>query len=95
VIDTQLASDAEFLPLLPSERGASHAAGIAVGEEVAAARLARAATDGSDAVWSGTIPVGPGFWLNGPPPPQPLSPRYDTPQTAQTPARVAIAQFWQ
>jgi hypothetical protein len=45
VIDTQVASDAEFLPLLPSERGASYAAGIAVGEEVAAAGLARAAME--------------------------------------------------
>jgi hypothetical protein len=73
-IDAQLAADASFLPRLPSERSADYAAGIAVGEQVAAAVLAHAATDGSDAIWTGTIPVGPGFWLNGPPPLQPLSP---------------------
>jgi membrane-associated phospholipid phosphatase len=76
VIDAQLAVDALFLPRLPSERSTSYTAGIAIGEQVAAAVLARAATDGSNAAWTGTIPVGPGFWLNGPPPLQPLGPRW-------------------
>lgn len=73
-IDAQLAADAVLIPRLPSERSADYAAGIIVGEQAAAAVLARAATDGSDAVWIGTIPVGPGFWLNGPPPLQPVGP---------------------
>jgi membrane-associated phospholipid phosphatase len=30
---------------------------------VAQKALARAATDGSDAVWSGTVPTGPGMWV--------------------------------
>ncbi|HSK18265.1 MAG TPA: vanadium-dependent haloperoxidase [Longimicrobiales bacterium] len=73
-IDAQLASDAVLLPQLPSERSADYAAGIIVGEQAAVAVLERAATDGSAAIWSGSIPAGPGFWLNGPPPLQPVSP---------------------
>jgi membrane-associated phospholipid phosphatase len=73
-IATQLASDAEFFATLPSERSADWAAGVAVGEQAAAAVLAYATTDGSTAVWTGTIPVGPGFWLNAPPPAQPIGP---------------------
>jgi membrane-associated phospholipid phosphatase len=73
-IDAQFAADAAFLPTLPSERSADYEAGIVLGEQVAAAVMARAATDGSDAVWTGSIPVGPGYWLNGPPPLQPLNP---------------------
>jgi membrane-associated phospholipid phosphatase len=36
--------------------------------------LARAATDRSSAVWTGTIPVGPGYWTNAAPPAQPVAP---------------------
>lgn len=74
VAAAQLAADAAYFPALPSERDADFAAGVAVGEEVAAAVLARAAADGSDAVWTGTIPAGPGYWRNAPPPAQPLAP---------------------
>jgi membrane-associated phospholipid phosphatase len=74
VVAAQLATDAAYFPALPSERDADFAAGVAVGERVAAAVLAHAATDGSQAVWTGAIPVGPGFWRNAPPPAQPLAP---------------------
>jgi membrane-associated phospholipid phosphatase len=39
------------------------AAGRRIGERV----VARARTDGSDAVWQGTVPVGPGLWVPTPP----------------------------
>jgi hypothetical protein len=38
-------------------------AGMALGQAVAQKALARAATDGSDAVWTGTVPTGPGLWV--------------------------------
>src|SRR5262249_2085583 len=37
-------------------------AGMEIGRKVAELVIARAKTDGSDAVFSGTIPTGPGFW---------------------------------
>ena len=58
-VAAQLAVDAREVPTLPSERHADFAAGVAVGRSVAAAVLARAATDGSAAVWTGTVPQGP------------------------------------
>ena len=74
VVQAQLAADRAYFPGLPSERDADFAAGEDVGRRVAAAVLARAATDRSNAVWTGTIPTGPGFWRNAPPPAQPLAP---------------------
>jgi membrane-associated phospholipid phosphatase len=74
VVDAQLAADRAELRSMPSERDADFAAGEAVGRGVAAAVLARAATDRSDAAWTGTVPVGPGYWRNAPPPAQPLGP---------------------
>jgi membrane-associated phospholipid phosphatase len=41
-------------------------AGMALGQAVAQKALARAATDGSDAVWTGTVPTGPGRWVLAP-----------------------------
>jgi len=38
-------------------------AGLALGQAVAQKALARAATDGSDAKWTGTVPTGPGLWV--------------------------------
>jgi membrane-associated phospholipid phosphatase len=38
-------------------------AGLALGTQVAEKANARAAADGSDAKFTGTIPTGPGFWL--------------------------------
>jgi len=37
-------------------------AGHALGQMVAQKALARAATDGADAKWTGTVPTGPGLW---------------------------------
>jgi membrane-associated phospholipid phosphatase len=38
-------------------------AGFALGQTVAQKALARAATDGSDVKWTGTVPTGPGMWV--------------------------------
>ena len=38
-------------------------AGFALGQAVAQKALARAATDGSDSKWTGTLPTGPGMWV--------------------------------
>jgi membrane-associated phospholipid phosphatase len=38
-------------------------AGVTLGQAVAQKALARAATDGSDAKWDGTVPTGPGLWV--------------------------------
>ncbi len=38
-------------------------AGFTLGQAVAQQALARAATDGSDAKWTGTVPTGPGLWV--------------------------------
>ena len=46
-------------------------AGFALGQAVAQKALARAATDGSDAKWTGTVPTGPGMWV-GKEPMEPL-----------------------
>jgi membrane-associated phospholipid phosphatase len=37
-------------------------AGFALGKAIAQKAIARAAADGSDAVWNGTVPTGPGLW---------------------------------
>ena len=50
-------------------------AGFALGQAVAQKALARAATDGADAKWTGTIPTGPGFWV-GKDPLEPLQGTY-------------------
>jgi membrane-associated phospholipid phosphatase len=38
-------------------------AGFALGQAMAQKALARAATDGSDTKWTGTVPTGPGMWV--------------------------------
>jgi PAP2 superfamily len=48
---------------LASPGSSAFARGTAIGELV----VARAASDGSDAVWTGTPPEGPGFWVPTPP----------------------------
>ena len=50
------------------------AAGEGLGTSVAQAVLARGATDGSTAVWTGTAPTGAGIWFSAPLPARPLSP---------------------
>ncbi len=52
-------------------------AGLALGQAVAQKALARAAGDGSNAKWAGTIPTGPGFWV-GKDPLEPLEGTYKT-----------------
>jgi membrane-associated phospholipid phosphatase len=49
-------------------------AGFALGQAVAQKALARAATDGSDAKWTGTVPTGPGMWVGK----EPLEPLQGT-----------------
>jgi membrane-associated phospholipid phosphatase len=46
-------------------------AGFTLGQAVAQKALTRAATDGSDAKWAGTVPTGPGMWV-GKEPMEPL-----------------------
>jgi hypothetical protein len=46
-------------------------AGFALGQAVAQQALVRAAADGSDAKWTGTVPIGPGIWV-GKDPVEPL-----------------------
>src|SRR5499426_2951585 len=46
-------------------------AGFALSQAVTQKALARAATDGSDAKWTGTVPTGPGLW-SGKDPLEPL-----------------------
>jgi membrane-associated phospholipid phosphatase len=46
-------------------------AGFALGQAVAQQALARAASDGADAKWTGTVPSGPGMWV-GKDPVEPL-----------------------
>ena len=72
VIDSQLAADAAQ----PAPKHESFAAGVAIGQGIAARVLARAAADRTTLPFTGTIPVGPGFWRNAPPPAQPLAPRW-------------------
>src|SRR5262249_55641249 len=52
-------------------------AGMEIGRKVAELVIARAKTDGSDAVFSGTIPTGPGFW-RGTNPLEPLAGTWGT-----------------
>lgn len=73
-IDAQLASDASLVSSVASGCAAQFAAGVAAGRVIGAAALARAATDRSTAVWTGSVPKGPGFWVGAAAPAQPLSP---------------------
>lgn len=74
-IDAQIAADATYFPAFSSEADANYAAGSAIGKTVASAVMARAATDRTDAVFTGTLPSGPGFWVNVPPA-VPIAPRW-------------------
>jgi PAP2 superfamily len=40
---------------------------LAIGRVIGAVAVARARRDGSDAVWTGDVPVGPGLWVPTPP----------------------------
>jgi hypothetical protein len=52
-------------------------AGLQLGRDVAAEVIKRAKSDGSDAVWTGTVPTGPGFWIGT----NPVEPMHGTWQT--------------
>jgi len=69
-IDAQLATDAASFPALPSERDANWEAGVAAGRAVAVSVIARGAADRSTAAWTGTVPMGDGYWIPTPPKPQ-------------------------
>jgi len=73
-VTAQLVSDRAYFVTIAAETAFDFAAGEAVGAGIAAQVLARAATDGSNAIWTGTIPVGPAFWSNAAPPAQPVTP---------------------
>ncbi len=73
-VTAQLASDRTYFRTITAEAAFDFAAGEAIGASVAAQVLARAATDGSNAMWTGAIPVGPNYWTNAAPPAQPVAP---------------------
>ncbi|MEP6833137.1 MAG: vanadium-dependent haloperoxidase [Gemmatimonas sp.] len=75
VIDAQVAADATYFPAFASEADASYSDGTSIGKTIGTSVLARAATDRTDAVFTGTIPTGAGFWVNVPPA-QPIAPRW-------------------
>jgi membrane-associated phospholipid phosphatase len=52
-------------PLLADRKHPKHA--LAAGRQIGERLVARARTDGSDAVFQGTVPVGPGLWVPTPP----------------------------
>jgi hypothetical protein len=73
-IDSQLSADSASVAAVATTCGAQFVAGVTTGRAVAAAVLARAATDKSNAVWTGTVPTGAGMWVSAPAPAAPLSP---------------------
>ncbi len=75
-ITAQLAADRTYFATVSGESAYDFAAGEAIGIQNAAQVMARAATDRTSAAWTGTIPVGPGFWTNAPAPAQPVAPRW-------------------
>lgn len=63
-----LAAEADSLD---GEERAAFARGVVAGRAVGARAVARARTDGFDATWTGTVPVGPGYWFSSAVPPAP------------------------
>ena len=74
VITAQLVADRAYFAGIAAETPFAFARGESTGTQAAARVMARAATDRTNAVWTGTIPTGPGFWLNAPAPAQPVAP---------------------
>jgi membrane-associated phospholipid phosphatase len=60
------------------ESEAASAAGKLIGDEVAKTALARSRDDGSQAKWTGIVPIGPGKWLATSPPAGPAMPQWRT-----------------
>jgi PAP2 superfamily len=56
--------EAAFAELLAGERPTR---AVAAGSRIGGRVVAKARTDGSDAVWYGTVPTGPGLWVPTPP----------------------------
>jgi membrane-associated phospholipid phosphatase len=73
-INSQLSADSASVAAVATGCGAQFVAGVATGRTIGAAVLARAATDKSTAVWTGTVPTGAGMWVSAPAPALPLSP---------------------
>jgi hypothetical protein len=55
----------------PGEDHTDFAAGEAIGRTIGAAAVARAQTDGFDAIFTGTVPTGPCLWFSSTVPPTP------------------------
>lgn len=70
-IETQVA-DQRAAPEQPGEKHTNFDAGEHVGRGVGADVVAHAQTDRFDAVWTGTVPTGPGKWIASGPPVFPL-----------------------
>lgn len=71
--EAQALADMVSGPELPGQ-GSSYphvAAAEALGRHVGGELIARAQTDGFDATWTGTVPVGPGLWSSSANPPAP------------------------
>jgi hypothetical protein len=58
----------ESLIQLPPEGLARFSAGLSIGRKIGAAVVASAGNDNFNLVWTGTAPVGPGFWFSATPP---------------------------
>jgi hypothetical protein len=56
---------------LPTEQRPAFVEGVAAGRETGARAVARARADNFAAPWTGTVPVGPGFWFSSLVPPAP------------------------
>lgn len=73
-ITGQLIADRAYFAGVAAESSYAFGSGESTGTLAAAQVMARAATDRTNAVWTGTIPTGPGAWLNAPAPARPLAP---------------------
>lgn len=74
VITAQLVADRAYFAGIAAESSFAFARGETTGTQAAAQVIARAATDRTNAVWTGTIPAGPGYWVSAPAPAQPVAP---------------------
>jgi membrane-associated phospholipid phosphatase len=70
-IETQVAVQ-EAAPQWPGEKHTEFDAGEQIGRSVGADVVAHAQTDRFNAVWTGTVPTGPGKWISSGPPVFPL-----------------------
>ncbi len=75
-ITAQLASDRAYFAGITAESTYDFSRGEGVGAQIATQVLARAAADRTNAVWTGTSPVGPSVWVSAPAPAQPIAPRW-------------------